>query len=266
MIHYNVFPEGKRKIVTFSYDDGPANDPRLVALLNKYGMKGSFHLNGKKYLALDEAGLKKIADTYAGHEISCHTLNHGWPTLMPDISVINEILDDRRILEKIAGYPVIGMSYPFGDYDAKRIDILKTCGIVYSRTVRSTGGFGFPEDFMAWHPTCHHNGALGLCENFLDDERKRKFLFYIWGHSYEFDTEEKWEYMEKVVSTLAGKDYIWYATNIEIYNYVMAQRALIVSVDERTFTNPTSIDVWIERWLNGVCESLHIPAGKTVTL
>jgi hypothetical protein len=46
----------------------------------------------------------------------------------------------------------------------------------------------------------------------------------------------------------------------------MAQRALIVSVDERTFTNPTCTDVWIERWLNGECEILHIPAGKTVTL
>lgn len=265
MIHYNVFKDGKRKIVTFSYDDGPANDPRLVALLNKYNMKGSFHLNGKNYLKVDEAGLKKIADTYAGHEISCHTLRHGWPTLMPDISVLNEAIEDRRILEKIAGYPVIGMSYPFGDYDAKRIDILKNCGIVYSRTVRSTGGFAIPEDFMAWHPTCHHNGALALCESFFNSRPARP-LFYIWGHSYEFDTEEKWEYMEKVVSTLANKEDIWYATNIEIYDYVMAQRTLKISVDERTFTNPTCTDVWVERCLGADTEILHIPAGKTVTL
>jgi hypothetical protein len=266
MIHYNVFMDGKKKAVTFSYDDGPSNDVRLIELFNKYGVKGSFHLNGKKYLKLDADGLQKIADTYAGHEISCHTLNHGWPTLMPDISVVNEIVEDRKILEKIAGYPVIGMSYPFGDYDAKRIEILRNCGIVYSRTVKATNGFGIPRDFMEWHPTCHHTGALALCENYLDDPRLRKQLFYIWGHSYEFDTEEKWEYMEKVVSTLAGREDIWYATNIEIYNYVMAQRSLIVSVDEKTFTNNSSIDVWVERSANDIGEILYIPAGKTVTL
>lgn len=264
MIHYNVFPGGVKKVVTFSYDDGPENDPRLVALFNKYGVKGSFHLNSCKYLNMNDEQLAEIRERYKGHEISCHTLQHGIPTQMPDISIVNEVLEDRKVLERIAGYPVIGMSYPYGDYDARVIDILKKCGIVYSRTVRATNGFNIPEDFLAWHPTCHHGGALALCDNFINNERWGfRPLFYIWGHSYEFDTEEKWEYMENVLKKLAGRDDIWYATNIEIYDYVMAQRALKISVDEKTFTNPTNIDVWFEKDRKDI---ICVPAGKTVTL
>ena len=31
-----LFPEGKRKALTFSYDDGTIHDRRLAALLNEY--------------------------------------------------------------------------------------------------------------------------------------------------------------------------------------------------------------------------------------
>lgn len=36
---------GKKKAVTFSYDDGVEQDRRLIALFNKYGMKATFNQN-----------------------------------------------------------------------------------------------------------------------------------------------------------------------------------------------------------------------------
>ena len=48
MIQFNIFPGGVRRVVTFSYDDGCDNDARLIELFNKYGVKGSFHLNARK--------------------------------------------------------------------------------------------------------------------------------------------------------------------------------------------------------------------------
>jgi peptidoglycan/xylan/chitin deacetylase (PgdA/CDA1 family) len=41
----NLFPGGKQKALTLSYDDGQAQDRRLVALFNKYNLKATFHLN-----------------------------------------------------------------------------------------------------------------------------------------------------------------------------------------------------------------------------
>ena len=41
-----VFPGGKGKACTFSYDDGVVQDRRLAELLRRYGMKCTFNLDG----------------------------------------------------------------------------------------------------------------------------------------------------------------------------------------------------------------------------
>ena len=184
---------------------------------------------------------------------------------MPGQSVVNEIMEDRKILEKIFGYPVIGLSYPSGSYDEEAVRAFKSCGIVYSRTTKNTLKFLLPENFMEWHPTCHHRDALSLCQNFLNslDSEWTHPLFYIWGHSHEFKTEEDWEYIEKVISLLSGNEKIWYATNIEIYNYIKAQERLQISADETIFYNPSDIAVWVEKDKKQI---IKIPAGETVVM
>ena len=42
---YKVFPGGKFKVLTFSYDDGKIEDRRLVKLFNKFNLKATFNLN-----------------------------------------------------------------------------------------------------------------------------------------------------------------------------------------------------------------------------
>ena len=41
------YPNGKRKAFVLTYDDGVLQDVRLVLLLNKYGLKGTFNLNSQ---------------------------------------------------------------------------------------------------------------------------------------------------------------------------------------------------------------------------
>lgn len=265
MIQYHVFPGGKKRIVTFSYDDGHKNDERLIEIFNRYGVKATFHLNGGKYRNLSGDELAAKSALYAGHEISCHTVSHGWPTRMPPASLLREVAEDRQILEKIAGYPVLGHSYPCGDYNSVAEDVLRSCGIVYSRTTQATKLCHLPENFLAWNPTCHHRDALPLCRPFLDtlDSEWGRPLFYIWGHSHELRTEEDWRYMESVVAMLSGNDKIWYATNMEIYRYITAQHRLEISFDETIFYNPSDIAVWVEKDKKQLIE---IPAGKTVRI
>ncbi|MBP5427720.1 MAG: polysaccharide deacetylase family protein [Clostridia bacterium] len=265
MLQFHVYPGGKRRIVTFSYDDGSKNDPRLVALFNKYGVKGTFHINSRRFAEMSEEDKKDYVARYDRHEVACHTVNHGWLTRMPASSLINEVMDDRRTLETYTGYPVVGMSYPSGDYDDRVIAALSACGIVYSRTTKATFNFGFPDNWLAWHPTCHHRDAEKPVAEFLarlDSEWYRPLL-YIWGHSHEFKTEEDWERQENLVASLAGLEQVWYATNIEIYNYIEATRRVLVSADERILHNPSALDVWVERDKK---EVFVIPAGETVTL
>lgn len=264
MIEFHVFPGGKKRVVTFSYDDGHVNDERLIKLLDQYGAKGTFHLNG----SLEEGkDVSVLQERYQGHEISCHTAKHGWPSRMPYQTVVEETLSNRVFLEKAAEYPVVGMSYPcsYAAYNADVKLAMKMCGIVYSRTTKSTMDFHLPDDFMEWHPTCHHKNALEMAEKFMKNIGSYWHgpLFYIWGHSKEFKTEEDWTMVEQLLEKLSQTDKIWYATNFEIYQYMTAQRSLIISADETCFFNPTSISVWVERDKK---EIIYIPAGKTITV
>lgn len=65
--------------------------------------------------------------------------------------------------------------------------------------------------------TCHHNDdkLFELAEQFIKAEPQgdQQMLFYIWGHSYEFDVNNNWDRIEKLCSMLAGRDDIFYGTN-----------------------------------------------------
>lgn len=265
MLQYHIYPGGRKRIVTFSFDDGSANDARLISLLDRYGLIGTFHLNGINYLNSTAEEKARVRALYHKHEIACHTLSHGWPTRMPAASLVNEVLEDRRILEEIAGYPVTGMSYPCGAFDDAVISVMRACGIEYARTVESLNDFSLPADFLKWSPTCHFRAALPLAERFmqdLDSEWTRP-LFYIWGHSHELRSEEDWAQLEALLVRVSGSEKIWYATNAEIHQYLSAQKMLKISVDERIIYNPTALDLWLEKDKK---EKIKIPAGQTVVL
>ena len=196
-IRFNLFPEGRDKALTMSYDDGRTADRKLVGIFNAYGIRGTFHLNSGKLDTPDYISAQEVKDLYQGHEVAAHTCTHPFLGQLPERMQVQEILEDRAALEQLAGYPVTGMSWPYGSCSDDVIRVARTCGIVYSRTVRSTESFDIPADFMRWDPTTHHNGDLDrLWERFQDAHRNDMRLFYIWGHSYEFDLDHSWERME----------------------------------------------------------------------
>ena len=271
MIDFNVFKDGKKHAVTFSYDDGNyEGDKVLIEKLNAYRAKGTFHLNSMNYRNATEDYLDELREMYAGHEVATHTVNHAFLESIPRPSVINEVLEDRRGLEKIFGYIVRGLSYPFGTYDNDVKEMLRYCGIAYSRTVGSTMNFSLPTDFLAWNPTCHHKNALECADNFIAglDGKYRHMLFYIWGHSAEFNRDNNWDLLDRLLEKIGGLDDVWYATNIEIYDYKMAQKSLIVSADESIIYNPTQTEVCIRHSRNVVLpvEIITIKPGETVKL
>lgn len=247
-----VYPEGKRKALTFSYDDGQMFDKRLAELLRSHGMKGTFHLNSGKlgikngkdhYVSPEE-----LQEVYAGHEIACHGVEHrNLPTITPQQMVI-ELEEDRKALERLSGGLVQGMSYAFGSYNEEIKKIAASLGIKYSRTVRDTGSFFPPDDFMEWHPTCHHNkNLLELGDRFLDVAGFYELpVMYVWGHSFEFGWSDDWSVIEEFVEKMAYKDDIWYATNIEICNYIQAVHRQEFSADGQTMHNPTALSVWVK--------------------
>ncbi len=245
---YHCFPGGKHKALTFSYDDGKLQDRRLVELFNKTGMKGTFNLNsGIIPNDADRIQAEEARLLYQGHEVACHTYTHPTIARCPAPGVVQQVLEDRRLLEEMMGVPVRGLAYPNGSYSPEIEALLPHTGIRYARTVTSTLTFAMPDNYMAWDPTCHHKRSLmELGEQFNALFKKQYlYLMYVWGHSYEFDNDGNWSLIEDFCRQMSGKDDIWYATNIEIAEDQDAFDRLIFTSDLKHVYNPSYASVWL---------------------
>ena len=69
-------------------------------------------------------------------------------------------------------------------------------------------------------------------------------LFYIWGHSFEFERENTWPLMEQLAEKLHGAQDIWYATNGQIADYLTALRSTRESADGKRLYNPSAQPIW----------------------
>ena len=215
---------GFKKAVTFSYDDGCIQDKRLIELFDKYGLKCTFNLNTGLAGKGRRIPLCEISDVYKNHEIAVHTLTHPFLNQLSADEVLTEIEEDRKTLQKMVDYEVLGMAYPFGSsvINDDIIDILRTkTPIKYSRGTTSTHNFDLQDNLLDFRPTIHHNqfeSLFSLAEQFIALDTDKPQLFYIWGHSYEFDDNngECWDRFEQFCKLIANKNDIFYGTNREV--------------------------------------------------
>ena len=211
----------KNKALTFSYDDGTTQDVRLAGIFGKYNLKATFNLNSE-LLGLDgkldregkiinhtKVNAADVRHIYDGHEVAVHTLTH------PNLT---------QIADELVGYEVMGMAYPCGGVNCndRVADIIKAnTPIKYSRTIDVTKSFEPYEDLYQYKGTLYHHGnwdeLFSMGEAFLKLETDTPKVFYIWGHSFEFDIyPERWEIFEEFCRMMSGKDDIFYGTNLEV--------------------------------------------------
>lgn len=255
---YLRFPGFKIKAVTLSYDDATIYDEKLIEILNKYGLKCTFNINSgilgvsERFLNKDQA-VKLYKDT--PHEVAVHgAVHHALETLPTTAQICWEITSDRHELEKMFGRIVNGMAYANGTYDAQAVETLKYCGIKYARTIEKDKSFALPADWLRMPATCHHADPelMTLAQKFLELKLQRRFvcrqpyLFYLWGHSYEFNDSNNWHVIEDFCKLMGGRDDVFYCTNGELFEYVTAFNNLVYSVDGKWVHNPSAIDVYLD--------------------
>lgn len=256
------FPGGKVKALTLSYDDGVEQDVKLIDIMKKHGLKGTFNLNSGRYAeegtVYPEGTIHRrmskndITELYmnSGMEVAVHGYTHPFLEQLPANLCTMDVLRDRETLEEQFDTIIRGMAYPFGTFSDEVIMCLRACGIVYSRTVISSHKFDMPKDWLKLEATCHHSDARlnELVDTFLDDNKNRSpLLFYLWGHSYEFESDNNWHIIEEFAEKMGNRDDIWYATNIEIYDYADAFNRLVFGVDGKKVWNPTAYTLYFNK-------------------
>ena len=226
----------KRKAITFSYDDGVTQDIRLIELMNKYGLKGTFNLNsellGKSRILMRENERishykihpEDVKYVYDGHEVAVHTLTHPNLTTLDEAEIIHQVEQDRANLSQLVGYDVIGMAYPCGgvNNNDKVAEIIKNhTGVRYSRTITNTDSFDIQKNLYRFNPNVYHimqyDRLMKMGEEFVSMKTEKRQIFYIWGHSYELDFQpDYWNKLEDFFALISNRSDIFYGTNSEV--------------------------------------------------
>ena len=224
------------KIITFSYDDGVRQDKRLVEILNKYGLKATFNINSEllgtknKLNIIDYKGEKichdkltvgEAREVYSGHEVAVHTLTHPQLTYLPNEEILRQVEKDRENLKEIFGYEIIGMAYPCAGYqNSDRVEqvIRESTGVKYARTISNSFSVAPQQNLIRYQPTTFHldfaNNYHMVDEFFASDKGG---VFYVWGHSYEFDINDTWAEFEKFCEYISNREGVIYATNADAF-------------------------------------------------
>ncbi len=222
--------KGKLKAFTLSFDDGVWQDKRLISIINKYQLKGTFNLNfslfglkkeivkNSKIICKDVVKAHEVAKVYKGHEVASHTLTHPHLSTLDEQSILYQIEQDRKSLEKIVGYSICGLAYPYGDYNDSIMSLLnQNTPIKYARTAECNYSFTPQENLLKFNPTVHFlewEKLYELAEDFINSKCTKPQIFYVWGHSYELDfLDGNWEKFEEFCKYISARENIYYGTN-----------------------------------------------------
>jgi peptidoglycan/xylan/chitin deacetylase (PgdA/CDA1 family) len=117
--------------ITFTFDDGPDHrtTPIILDQLDRFGIKGTFFINGHKFHPRTAGGRENQAvlrDLYnRGHYIGSHTFSHKDITILDDVGWRNEVLQVEQVVESIIGRRPWIFRPPFGrlsDATTKRLE------------------------------------------------------------------------------------------------------------------------------------------------
>lgn len=250
------YPQGKEKAFSVSYDDGVLQDIRLVELMNRYGIRGTFNLNSSLmesgFTWLHENGMQvsrltpaQAAGLYDGHEIASHTLTHPYMHDLTEAEILYQMSEDKRALEEMFSREVEGFAVPFEYYSPLIAHCAKACGFLYARMSEFTGTYCPWQDRYYWKCGMFHlqPELMEYVSKFLTCEEELA-LCQIVGHSYDLDAEDLWDTTEEIFRSVAARQDIWLATNVQIVGYLMAMSALEVA--DGCAVNRSDRELWLK--------------------
>ena len=158
--------------IALTFDDGPdaVMTPRVLDILDRYGVKATFFLVGEK-VRMNPDIVRRMVD--AGHIIGNHTYTHSVLFPLSDRrSVQKEIEDTQQVVNDIAGIRMHLFRPPFGVTNPIIGDVVRNCGLqTVGWSVRSLDTFGCRSREAVLGRIKHklHKGAIVLLHDRCND-------------------------------------------------------------------------------------------------
>ncbi|CAB4151499.1 spore_ybaN_pdaB, polysaccharide deacetylase family sporulation protein PdaB [uncultured Caudovirales phage] len=203
--------------IEFSFDDGSIYDIKAFERMEKAGIKDvvfyipamwKAYLQTKRIPPLEEPWIYKISQTY---EIGAHGVYHHLLTRVEPEVAEYEIIESKRMLEKMFDTKITKFCYPRGYYNPVIRDMVEKAGYKSARTTL-VGTITPAEDPFQTH-TAVHAGVdrkeygtdwLTFAFNKLEEAVARStdedMVFHIWGHSQEIEKLKQWSRFDQLIA------------------------------------------------------------------
>jgi peptidoglycan/xylan/chitin deacetylase (PgdA/CDA1 family) len=163
-----------RGCVVFTFDDGYADTLTMAApLLKRYGFRatcyvvsgavGTFNRWDAEYLRERKPLMSRDQLDHwlaAGMEVGSHSLSHQRLRELPQDAARYEIAESRTALRNMLGVPIEHFAYPFGQFTADIVELVRHAG--YSSAMTVLPGVARTSDDRFRLPRIFVNGERGL--------------------------------------------------------------------------------------------------------
>ncbi|WP_019785315.1 polysaccharide deacetylase family protein [Streptococcus sobrinus] len=135
----NVLPNGNKKIVWLTFDDGDADFVNAATIMKKHGAVGTNNVitsyaDKDGFLTSDK--IKELAKE--GMSFQSHTVNHPDLSTQSDDSQNTEIGESKSWLDRLLGQDTIALAYPSGRYNDSSQKLAEKAG--YKMAVTTNEG------------------------------------------------------------------------------------------------------------------------------
>lgn len=236
----------KKIIVTTSWDDGHPLDVKVVELLEKYNIKGTFYvpIKNSEHPVMDATTLHEISNK---HEIGGHTVNHIYLNTIGETAAQFEISECKIMLQDKLGKEIDAFCYPGGKFSQRDKDIVKNAGFLFGRTTKLL--HTTPDEdsqllnttVQAYNHSCitlaghcvNNKHFIPIIQNCLFLKGNKDFpqlaeavmsrilnnggVFHLWGHSWEIEQFKLWDELEIVLKMCAFHNEVSYLDNTECW-------------------------------------------------
>ena len=227
-------------VVTTSWDDGHRSDLRLAAMLQEYGLAGTFYVSPEnhEFARRDLLTAAEVRDLSCDFEIGAHTVTHPRLPVVPEDRAWREIAGSKMTLEQITGRVISSFCYPYGAYTNAHVRLVKDAGYTYARTV-ARYQFGLANPYEAGTSVQAYSHRLdpwriayfarfrpvkvlryldwdALARDMFDRVLRRGGIYHLWGHSWEIDEHDDWGRLAQVLRHIGGRPGVRYVANGEL--------------------------------------------------
>jgi peptidoglycan/xylan/chitin deacetylase (PgdA/CDA1 family) len=114
-----------------SFDDASWHLLRCAKIIEKYGLKGTFYLDCKGLSGIPLSDVKWLGDL---GEVGSHTLTHSNLTMLDLDKTFHELVESKKVLEKILDKNIESLAYPYGCYNDIIVKLTQKAGYICART------------------------------------------------------------------------------------------------------------------------------------